>query len=438
MVARLLVAVLVPSLIAACISSTSDLLSVQTPDNVPATLFDDPANAILMVNGVIGDFECALGSFIVGEGLASDELHDGTTGNNNWALDRRDNLVSAGRYGTTGCTASTGIYTPLATARAEADQAIARLAGWTDAQVVNRQTLIAQSNLYAAFSYALLGMAMCQAAFDLGPLVDQKGMFALAEARFTDAIAAAQAASQATLLNAARTGRARVRLYQHNTAGAIADAQLVPKGFVFNASTDALGDSRRVNRVFQAISAGRTATVEAATRALTTENGEVDSRSATTKLTTTTGDGLQPVYIPTKYNAASQSAGQAIPMPIARYEEAQLILAEAQSGATAVSIVNTLRAAVNLKPYTGASDAASIATLISAERQRVLFVEGFRAFDVERFVLPFVPAAGAAYEKGGSYGETVCLPVPDVERDHNPNIIASQIISGVRGQFTPP
>ena len=51
-------------------------------------------------------------------------------------------------------------------------------------------------NLYAGFSYAMLGMSMCQAAFDLGPAVDQKGMFALAEKRFTDAITGAHGAEQ--------------------------------------------------------------------------------------------------------------------------------------------------------------------------------------------------------------------------------------------------
>jgi hypothetical protein len=103
-----------------------------------------------------------------------------------------------------------------------------------------------------------------------------------------------------------------------------------------------------------------------------------------------------------------------------------------------VSIVNTLRAAVNLKPYTGATDAASITNLIASERQRVLFMEGFRAYDIERLNLPLVPAIGSPYLQGGVYGATVCLPVPDIERFYNPNIDIQQIISGVRGQFTVP
>lgn len=417
--------------------NTSDLLKVQVPNSVPADVYTNPANATLMVNSVISDFECAFGSYVVAEGIATDELHDASLMNGDWNLDRRDNGFTSGYYGVNACTTSTGIYTPLSTARGEGDAAINTLKGFTDQQVPNRTALLAQANLYTGFSYAALGMSMCQAAFDLGPLVDQKGMFTLAESRFTDAIAAAQSAGLTNVLNAAYVGRARVRLYLHNTAGAIADAQLVPSGFVFNAAMDAT-NARRFNHVFNAISTTGTATVETFARALTTENGQADPRSATTLLKTTPADGINQIYIPTKYNAATLAAGEAIPMPIARYAEAQLILAEAQGGANAVQIINTMRAAVNLNPYTGPTDAAAITDLIASERQRVLFLEGFRGYDIERLNLPLNPAVGSAYLQGGVYGGTVCLPIPEIERSNNPNIVPSQIITGVRGEFTPP
>jgi hypothetical protein len=433
---RVLATAAVTLLAVAC--TTSSLLDVQAPNSVPATVYTNPANAPLMVNSAIGDFECAFGAFQLAEGIATDELQDATITAANWQLDRRDDGFTSGSYGTGGCTSTEGMYTPLSTARWEADQAVSALNGWTDAQVVNRQNLLAQANVYAGFSYAALGMAMCQAAFDLGPLVDQKGMFALAEKRFTDAISAAQAASNTNMLNAAYVGRARVRLFQHNTAGAIADANLVPKGFVFNATMDAT-TSRRFNHIFTNISnPGGAATVEPSSRTLSTENGEVDPRSATTKLTTKPSDGVSLMFVPTKYNNATLTVGDAIPQPIARYEEAQLILAEAQGGAAAVTIINALRAAVTLKPYTGPTDAASITNLIIGERQRVLFVEGFRAFDVERFNIALTPASGTAYRFGGVYGHTVCLPLPDVERVNNPNVDPTQLISGVQGQFTVP
>ncbi|HEY2377388.1 MAG TPA: RagB/SusD family nutrient uptake outer membrane protein [Gemmatimonadaceae bacterium] len=422
-------------LLTAC--STSDLLKVQAPNSVPSDIYSNPAYATLMVNSVIGDFECAFGAFVVADGIATDELHDASLNNGNWNLDRRDNGFTSGFYGVNSCTTQTGIYTPLSTARGEADAALRSLGGWTAAQVPNLVSLQAQANLYAGFSYAALGQSMCQAAFDMGPLVDQKGMFTLAEARFTAAIGAAQTAGLTNVLNAAYAGRARVRLYLHNNSGAIADAQLVPSGFVFNAAMDAT-NSRRFNHVFQAISTAGSATVETAARSLTTENGQVDPRSAMVLLKTAPADGLAQIYIPVKYNAATLTAGEALPMPIARYAEAQLVLAEAQGGANAVNVINAMRATVSLNPYTGPTDDASITSLIASERQRVLFLEGFRAFDIERLGLALAPAAGSPYLQGGVYGATVCLPLPDIERDNNPNVVASQIITGVRGEFTIP
>jgi hypothetical protein len=212
-VAKIIAATAVVGLAVAC--STSKLLDVNAPNAVPVTIFDSPSSANLMVQSAIGDFECAFGSAVTVQGIISDELADSQLGAAQWPYDRRDaNTQTNGIYGTAGCASNQGpgIYTPLSTARFDADNALAKLTKWTDAEVPNRTKYIAQMNLYAGFSYAMLGMSMCGAAFDNGPTVDQKGMFALAEKRFTDAIAAAQASSQTAVLNAAYVGRARVRL----------------------------------------------------------------------------------------------------------------------------------------------------------------------------------------------------------------------------------
>ncbi len=404
--------------IAACDSNR--LLSVSTPNNVAVAIINEPANARLMVNSAITDFECAFGSAVLVQGIISDELGDAQLGAAGWPYDRRDaNTQTNGIYGANSCNSAQnpGIYTPLSTARWDADHAIKNLTEWTDAQVPERQFLLAQANLYAGFSYAMLGMAMCQAAFDLGPAVDQAAMFALAEQRFTAAITAAQAAGKTNIVNAAYVGRARVRLYQGNKAGAAADAALVPAGFVYNATYDAT-NSRRYNRVYSATAQFGDYTVETQSQNLKTENGEVDPRSASQLTATRPADSKTPIWVPTKY-----AAGDAAPIPMARYEEAQLILAEIQGGSTAVSIINAMRATVGLKPYTGATDAAAIKNLVIDERRRVLFAEGFRNYDIGRFNIPLSPAVGTAFpNKGGSYGNTICLPLPDVERFNNPNI----------------
>lgn len=425
----LLIVVAGTSFAVAC-QGTSNLLSVQVPNSVSSGLFNDPKNATLLTNSVIGAFEFAFGTYVRVTGIAADELADATLAAANWPLDRRDNNAVTQAYGSL-------LYSPLSIARAMGDQAITNLSGWTTTQVPTQPTLLATAYLYSGFTYAAMGMTFCQAAFDGGPAVNQLGMFSLAEARFTSAITAAQAAGQTNLLNAAYVGRARVRLYQHNLAGAISDAQLVPSGFVFNANNDA-ATARRYNNMYNSVSTSGATTVDPSARALTTETGQADPRAATLALATKAQDGLSLIVIPTKYNAASLTLGQAIPFPMARYAEAQLILAEAQGGAAAVTIINALRAAVPLNAYTGPTDATSIKNLVLSERQRALFTEGFRFFDVERYALPLVPAVGSAFKWGGTYGGTVCLPLPSIEFLNNLNVNQTTLIDGVQGDFIVP
>jgi len=170
---------------AAC--DTGRLLDVTTPSQVPVELLDQPGNAELMINSMVGDYQCALGAAVVVEGLISGELNDAQLGAAQWDYARRTaNALTNGIYGTSGCVGpqSIGIYLPLSTARFDADHAIANLTTWTDAEVPNRTSLLAVADLYSGFAYSMLGMSMCQAAFDNGPAVNQKGMFALAEQRF--------------------------------------------------------------------------------------------------------------------------------------------------------------------------------------------------------------------------------------------------------------
>ncbi len=406
------------AIVAAC--NSNDLLDVDTPATVPVSMIDDPKNADLMVASAVADFECALGSTIAVQGIISDELADAQLGAAAWPYDRRDaNTQPGGPYGTNPCTnnQTPGIYNPMSVARWDADHALTKLNEWTDEQVPNRQALIAKAALYAGFSYALMGMSMCEAAFDLGPQVDQAGMFTLAEERFTTAITTAQATNQPAIVNAAYVGRARVRLFKGNKTGAAADAALVPSGFVLNASNDAT-DNRLYNRIFAVTQKFGFYTVETLSRDLKTEKGELDPRSASKLTVTRPADARSPIYVPNKY-----SAGEAAPTRVASYEEAQLILAEAQGGTAAVTAINALRAAAGLQGYSGGTDAASIQALIIDERRRALFLEGFRNYDLLRFNLPFNPAVGTAYPlKGGTYGNTRCLPLPDSERFNNPNI----------------
>jgi starch-binding outer membrane protein, SusD/RagB family len=106
---------------------------------------------------------------------------------------------------------------------------------------------------------------------------------------------------------------------------------------------------------------------------------------------------------------------------MASYTEAQLIIAEVVGGERAVSIINALHDAAGL-PHFASNDPPAIQAQVLEERSREFFLESQHFFDVARLNLPLNPAVGAPYLKGGLYGDMRCFPLPDVERDNNPNM----------------
>ena len=111
------------------------------------------------------------------------------------------------------------------------------------------------------------------------------------------------------------------------------------------------------------------------------------------------------------------------PVRIASYTEAQLIIAEIEGDASAVSVINTLHTANGLPSFTSV-DPATIQAQVFEERRREFFLEGQHLGDLRRKDIPLSPAAGTPYfntAKGGVYGAASCLPLPDVERNANPN-----------------
>ena len=86
----------------------------------------------------------------------------------------------------------------------------------------------------------------------------------------------------------------------------------------------------------------------------------------------------------------------------------------------AVAIINALHTAAGLPPFAGGT-ATEVMTQIIYERSAELFLEGQRLMDIKRYNLPLVPAPGAAYPLGGVYGNETCYPLPDVEKNNNPN-----------------
>jgi len=113
------------------------------------------------------------------------------------------------------------------------------------------------------------------------------------------------------------------------------------------------------------------------------------------------------------------------PVPVATWEEARLIMAEAALEAgqlqNAVSIINGLHERVGLPDFVSNS-ATEIREQLIYERSAELFLEGQHMQDLERFNLPLIPASGTAFYHGGQYSDQICFPLPEVEYLNNPNI----------------
>lgn len=396
------------------LTSCESLLEAEAPSRILEETLEQPSNAQVIVAGAVADFECAFSQYVAVMGTVADEFSDSQANAAIWDIDRRTNFPSTGLYSTGLCGGFGGVYTPVSIARYTLDNALRLLESWSDADVPGRTALIARAAAYSGYAHILLGEGFCSAAVDLGPELTPAQLFALAEEKFAQALAAAATAGNDSLKNLALGGRARARLNLGKRTEAAADAALVPNGFVFNARHSA-ASGRSENRVFRANNTNGTVTVDSTYRNVQFL-GVADPRVPVSDAGR--GGGLPSVrlWVQNKYTSL------AAPIPIATWREALLIRAEVAGGQEAVSIINQLHARVGLPPFVSVSEPAIQAQVIE-ERRRELFLESHRLYDTIRFAIPLKPTAGSPFPNGGgTYGDNKCLPLPDVERLNNPSI----------------
>lgn len=399
-----------------------ELIEVDPVDQVPVEGLIEPGNAELLVNGAIADFECAYGAYVALSGVVAGELVDATQTASRWHAERRvlSSSVNQEQYGTFETCQALGLYIPLSKARWSAENILDALESWTDAELAefdfDRQDLIAKAAVYTGYSYALLGEGFCSMAIDLSDEKQPEEMFQRAIDNFTTALTAAEAAANTDIANMSRVGRARAYLNLGQGADAAADARAVPAGFEYVAETQA-DFTERNNRIFAQSGpdpVGGNALSVGPQYVEHQHFGSADPRVPVSELIRTTADGTD-LYWQLKYEGLDD------PLPLATYDEAQLIIAEVERGSTAVDVINAFHDAAGLPPFASSDDAAILEHVIE-ERRAELWLEGHRFNDIERFDLPLDPAPGAPYRKGLTYGDARCFPLPDLEIRNNPNI----------------
>lgn len=405
-------------------------LNVEPASRIPAALLETVGNAQILSDGAIADFECAFNAYDYLGGMTGEEfIYEQQTASRT-PYDRRTTTKDDADYAVNGCdSGNPGTYTPLQIARQSNENLLAHLKLWSDADVAagpgspNRTNLMAIAAAYAGYSYVLLGEGFCTMAISsvnidktltYGGEIQRDSVFKLAIARFTEAIGFATTAGNTSIQNMATLGRARAKLDRGDYAGAKADALLIPAGYLKNVSASAT-TTRRSNRIFLENSANnRNLSVGPPYRTMG------DARVPVTATTLVSATGIVHYY-QTKYPTS------ATPIPLATYEEAQLIIAEADIRAnslgTALPILDAsrVRGGQGTGTFTGTTQPEYMAELID-QRRRELFAESQHLGDLIRFGITPQPPTGTAYHFGGTYGSQLCWPLPAAERLNNPLI----------------
>lgn len=426
--ARWVTVLAIVTLPAAC-DTLRDPLEVEPASRIPAALLETPGNAQILSDGAVGDFECAFNSYTAQGGTIGEEFIYAQQTASRTPYDRRNTTKDDSDYAINSCT-GLGVYTPVHIARQSNENLLALLKTWSDAEVAagpgapNRTNLIAIAAAYAGYTYVLLGEGFCTMAVSsvnldktltYGGEIQRDSVFKLAIARFSEAITAATTANNTSIATMAYLGRARAKLNLGDYPGAKTDAGQVPSGYArLVGASDAA--PRRQNRITSENSVvNKSLSVGAPYRTMGDLRVPVDTNTPT-KTTSATGvvHYYQKKYLTT-----------ATPLPLATYEEAQLIIAEADIRAnslvTALPILQASRTRGGQGVFAGVTQADYLAELID-QRRRELFAESHHLGDVIRYNIALTPAAGTAYHFGGTYASQVCLPLPSAERLNNPLI----------------
>lgn len=387
-------------------------LEVTNPGPVNATYLDDKAAFPALVNGAGRDLAEALNWVSYTGAAVARELHPaGSTGSFGITPAQQNGKLIDDE---------TGTHWQLAQrARWTSESAIARIKTVLgSAATTNPQYL--QALVWAGYANKLLGENFCDGVIDGGPKESYTVYLARAEANFTEAIAVATTQNNTALLNAAKGGRAAVRLLRKDLTGAASDASGLASTFAYKMPYNIL-DADQYNRIYWA-------TANAPYRAHTVWNTFYETYYTQTKdprvawgsdPKNPVGDaavgnlGKVPWYFELKY-AAKDS-----PINLSTGWEMRLVEAEAKlSGgdlAGAMTLINGRRVALNLAPWV-AGTTTEAWTALKRERGIELWLEARRLGDFRRWAANNTPGTS-----DDMAGRDVCFVTPRSEKESNPN-----------------
>lgn len=462
------------------LTGCKDVLAVDLPAQLGDDAVNNPAGATTLLNSVIGQFEKAW----------------------NWKVARsfgleagcEELLQSPGVFDfcTYAPTINDQLYSPLAISRSLAYTLHNKLdKDWDVSAVPRRARYLPIASIYAAAALEVMAEHLCEVTIDAGKLQTPAQTYKMAEDWLTKALSEIDAgggdfalpfgvASSAKAL--AYGLRGRVRWAQGNTAGALADAQQVPRGFVAwvtrepgSARMNLIANHTQVTPFVELygmvdwwVGPPNPVTGKAWPtpipftgyhylgilpdgRAVTEAGYPIRTAEATDPHPGKEATAVRDTRVPHTWNILAGAGtlrlfqakwkSEGDDLPWVSWKEMQLIAAEAEGGRAAIDRVNVLRAAAGLPlaTYADPGNAKQIKYMIIEERRREFFVEGrYYATELQNTdILWFPRAAGNNREKGQAYAGAVRFLMPASEYLLNPNLTQSDRATGCSAATRP-
>ena len=405
----------------------SGLLDVTLPGAVELSSLDDPGLAPMLVRSAQNDYECALGASIQAQGMWSSVFNNASTNQSNGAA--RTRRIGAYDSGNGDCSETqslggvNGIYGMMQVARGQAINAFELISDFDAADVPgSKDGLLAKAAAFEGYSIISLSEGYCE--IRLGSeeaLIAPAAALAVAATRFEVARTLAQSVGDTDLLNLARVGGARALNYigQRAEAKALAEAVLSSDpSFRYDATYDSF-TPRRHNKVYAENNINTYISLHEDYRTNDPANpmldvgGVPDPRvPAERNFVQGANDGVTVMWSQLLYPSEDS------PIAMATWQEAQLIIAEAEieagNAGAAVAAINVMRNFYSLPLYAGGT-LAEVQVQLIEERRRQLFVQGHRIGDMIRFGIPFeqgLDPKGQPFIPG-----VTCIPIRPSDAD---------------------
>ena len=400
------------------LGACADLLEVRNPGSLEEGQLANPALEQFLVNGAVGEFQFAYGTYVFWSGVLADETFtDHPSGYKEFARHAFDDLDAANE----------DVYESLHRARQSADDAADRIKAIRGAGAASSLN-VARALVYGGYAYVLLGEGFCESPVDRSAALPSAELLSRGVARFDEGIAvasksAADSAAARDLIHLAQVGAARAALGKGDMASARAYAAPVPESYQrwawYSANSfrenNFLHVAARLDRPWLGVHPGFQALVDARIPKPAAPVPSLASHS------------ILPPLRPSMYGGWS-AAAPGTPIEVgddirfASGLEARYIVVEAGGpGGAMLDFVNARRSAGGKAPVSLSGSA--LVTELRVQRAIDFYLTGRRLGDLRRYAREGTdPFPSGRFPIGdGVYGTMHCFIVPRSEKASNPN-----------------